>query len=209
MFDPITMALVGAAIGGLTNKKDPLKGAALGAAGGYFVPGLLGGSAAGGAAASGAPGLAATPGAGLSLVAPSGGSAAGGLGMKLGAGSLAAAPEAAAFTGGGLLPPAMGEGTSLLAANSPQLGLLGQLKTAAGYAKPIGEAAGAAQSVSGLLSSPEQPVMAPTPLPQTGTGSQTLAAIAQQGDQQTAAQMQADAQKRQMRRKMIQQMGVV
>ena len=53
MFDPITLALIGGAVGGLTNKKDPLKGALLGAAGGYAGGGLLAPTAAG-AAANGA-----------------------------------------------------------------------------------------------------------------------------------------------------------
>lgn len=43
MFDPFTLALIGGAAGGLLNKKDPLKGALLGAAGGYGG-GLLAGN---------------------------------------------------------------------------------------------------------------------------------------------------------------------
>ena len=42
MADPITMAVVGGSIGAMTNKKDPLKGALLGAAGGYGGGALLG-----------------------------------------------------------------------------------------------------------------------------------------------------------------------
>lgn len=45
--DPITMALLGGAIGGLTSKK-PLQGALLGAAGGAAGGALLGGGASGG-----------------------------------------------------------------------------------------------------------------------------------------------------------------
>lgn len=51
--DPITLSLIGAALGGMTSKK-PLKGAAMGALGGYFLPGLLGAAGTAGAAGAGA-----------------------------------------------------------------------------------------------------------------------------------------------------------
>jgi hypothetical protein len=54
MFPLLIPMAIGAGIGALTNKKDPLKGgllgAGLGAAGGAFAPGLLGGSGAASAA---------------------------------------------------------------------------------------------------------------------------------------------------------------
>lgn len=59
MFDPFTLALMGGAVGGLLNKKDPLTGALMGAAGGYGAGalggagGLLGGTAPSGAAYTG------------------------------------------------------------------------------------------------------------------------------------------------------------
>jgi hypothetical protein len=60
MADPMTLAMVGAAAGAMTNKKDPLKGALLGATlgygGGTLAPGLLGAGAT--QAASGAAGAA-------------------------------------------------------------------------------------------------------------------------------------------------------
>jgi hypothetical protein len=60
MADPMTLAMVGAAAGAVTNKKDPLKGALLGATlgygGGTLAPGLLGTGAT--QAASGAAGAA-------------------------------------------------------------------------------------------------------------------------------------------------------
>lgn len=64
MGDPVTMAMVGASVGAMMNKKDPLKGAMLGAAGGFGGATLLaGGAAAGGAAAGGtAAGASALPG---------------------------------------------------------------------------------------------------------------------------------------------------
>lgn len=61
MFDPFTLALIGGAAGGLLNKKDPLKGALLGAGAGYTGGALAGGGgllgaapAASGASAGGA-----------------------------------------------------------------------------------------------------------------------------------------------------------
>lgn len=63
MFPLFMPMLIGAGIGGLLNKKDPLKGAllgaGLGATGGAVAPGLLGGSAAAGSVgAAGATGAA-------------------------------------------------------------------------------------------------------------------------------------------------------
>lgn len=55
MFDPFTIALIGGAAGGLMNKKDPLKGALLGAGLGYGGGALAsGGGLLGAAPASGA-----------------------------------------------------------------------------------------------------------------------------------------------------------
>ena len=42
MGDPVTMAVVGGTIGAATNRKDPLKGALMGAAGGYAGGSLMG-----------------------------------------------------------------------------------------------------------------------------------------------------------------------
>jgi hypothetical protein len=53
MADPITMAVVGGSIGAMTNKKDPLKGALLGAAGGYGGSALMGAGGFGAGASSG------------------------------------------------------------------------------------------------------------------------------------------------------------
>lgn len=58
-------------------------------------------------------------------------------------------------------------------------GLLEGGKEAMGYVKPIGEAAGAANAVGGLLSG--QQIQAPQPQGINPQGAQTLAQIAQQG----------------------------
>jgi hypothetical protein len=71
MADPVTLAAIGAVAGAATNKKDPIKGALLGATlgygGGAFAPALMGGSAA------------AAPAAGLTGITPMGAQAAAGL----------------------------------------------------------------------------------------------------------------------------------
>ena len=56
MADPVTLAAIGAVAGAATNKKDPVKGALIGATlgfgGGTVAPALMGGGAAGAGAAS-------------------------------------------------------------------------------------------------------------------------------------------------------------
>lgn len=53
MADPVTMAVVGGSVGAMMNKKDPLKGALLGAAGGYGGATLMGAGGLAGAGSSG------------------------------------------------------------------------------------------------------------------------------------------------------------
>lgn len=61
MADPVTLAMMGAAAGAVTNKKDPLKGALLGATlgygGGALAPSLLGTGATAASGAAGAAGV--------------------------------------------------------------------------------------------------------------------------------------------------------
>lgn len=101
--DPITLALIGGAVGGLTNKKDPVTGAMLGAVGGG-AGGLLGVPAAAGAAGGAAGGTGLTLGA-----AGQGLQAAGGTGLAAPATALAqgtVAPPSAMDSFLGLLKPA-------------------------------------------------------------------------------------------------------
>jgi hypothetical protein len=117
MFDPFTIALLGSALGGLTNKKDPLKGALIG----------------------------------------------GGLGLG---GGLLAAPGAAASAGAEGFAGLGGAGGSGLAGGVP--GFLSQpsaLESIMGVAKPVGQAAGAASAVQGLLGNHQQP-LPPSPIAQ-------------------------------------------
>jgi hypothetical protein len=53
MADPVTMAVVGGSIGAMTNEKDPLKGALLGAASGYGGATLMGAGGLAGTSSSG------------------------------------------------------------------------------------------------------------------------------------------------------------
>lgn len=153
MFDPITLALVGGAVGGLLNKKDPIKGALLGAGAGFTggslaAGGLLGGAGAAGGAAGGT-GLTAATGTGLSL-----GTGSGGIGLTAGAGQGATL----ASTSSGL-----GLNAGNAALGSEAGGLLGGMKTAMSYAKPVGEAAMAANAVNGLVNPPQAPIQSGLP----------------------------------------------
>jgi len=74
MGDPVTMAVVGGSVGAMMNKKDPLKGAMLGAMGGYggatLLPTLGAGTAAtGGMTGANVAGSSALTGAGASTAA--------------------------------------------------------------------------------------------------------------------------------------------
>lgn len=62
-------------------------------------------------------------------------------------------------------------------------GMGSALGTASGYVKPIAEAAGAANSVKGLLGSNSQPMQAPQVMQGNPAGAQTLASLYQQGTQ--------------------------
>lgn len=113
MADPVTMAVGGAALGGLLDKKNPLRGAALGGLGGYFAGPALGlageGASAGAAGMGGGTGLLAKEGA-MAGLAPNLANAPtitpsfmGGMGLK-GAGAMGGmlAPEGLAFAAPGV-----------------------------------------------------------------------------------------------------------
>lgn len=178
MFDPFTLALIGGAAGGLLNKRDPLKGALLGAgagaAGGYFAPSLMGGAAA---APAGQGGLLAFNAAKDSQLA-----------------NAALGSEALAGYGGAASPA--------IAVNG-QPELFGQLKDAATAAKPFGDAAGAAVQVNGLLGAKPQGVQASQMQQPMVSGNQVLAQIAQQGQQQMQMEEQAAAKRKQRRQGLL------
>lgn len=182
---PLAMAAMGA----MADKKNPVRGAAIGAGigltGGAAAGGLLGAGAAGaGAAGAGAAGASAAGAAGLGAAGGAGGAAFGNAGLMY-----AGADAAAAGTLGGGASVA---GGSALGASSP--GLLGM---ASQYGKPAMQAFSTAQN-SGLLGGNEQPAQ-PQPIAQAGGGSQILAALAQQGD---PSQMLQQAQMKRRQRRM-------
>lgn len=132
MADPVTMAVVGATAGAALNKDDPLKGALLGAAGGFGGGAALG--ALGGGAAAGAAGAAGASSAGTASLMAGGGALAPGLGASAGlsaAGGSGLGLAAPAMTGFGLTPAASG-----LAAGGASLGASGSM-----LAPSIGSAA--------------------------------------------------------------------
>jgi hypothetical protein len=170
--DILLFSALGGGLGALTGKKPlqgALMGAGLGAAGGAFLPGLLGagGAAAGGEAAATTAGMAGVP---ASVI-----------------------PEGVAFT------PAT---TSQMASMGVALGsggLLGGLKAAGEYAKPIGQAAGAASTASSLLGSHRQPIT-PSPVQQPVYGGNQILAQLAQAPTPGMQQMQMAEQARQRRR---------
>lgn len=117
MADPVTLAAIGAVAGAATNKKDPIKGALLGAGlgfgGGTIAPALLGTGAAATAPAVagftpiGAQAAGALTGAGAAAASP-------GLGAALGS---SVAPAAAGTAGTGFMAKAMTPATLIAAGN--------------------------------------------------------------------------------------------
>lgn len=144
--DPITLGLGGAAIGAMLDSDNPLRGAALGGAGGAIGGAALGGAGAAGAgAAEAAPGMAgalgsgiSAPGASANLMAAQGGlgsglSMGGGTGMA-GAGGLlggqGAGMGAALGSGVGMSTPMLGMTAGEMAPALSMTGQLGKLGSA-------------------------------------------------------------------------------
>jgi hypothetical protein len=168
---PLTMA----ALGAMADKKNPVRGAAIGAGVG-MTGGLLAPAAAGAAGA----GSAAT-----------GAGAAGLLGDATAAGYGGLTAADAATMGGGA---SVAGGSALGTTGASTGGLLGTLGQ---YAKPASQAMQLAGQ-SGLLGGHEQPQPSPFIQPQ-GTGPQVLAQLAQQGDpSQMLAQEDLMRRKRRM-----------
>lgn len=176
----IPMMLGGAGLGALLNKKDPLKGALMGAAlggvGGAAAPGLLGGATAGGVGSQAGMLAAQEAGAGV-----------------MGIGNMGWGGATTGIQGG--LNAALGSG-----AGATTGGLLGNADK---VIKPVGTAMQAAQ----MFTPPtEEPIRAPMPqIPQGG--SQVLSQIATQPQQQQAQNQQMDMQRKQQRQARIRNIG--
>jgi hypothetical protein len=107
----------------------------------------------------------------------------------------------------GLSSSVIPEGVAFAPATAAEMGSMGVsagssglLGTAMQYAKPIGQAANAASSLTGLLGSHRQPIQ-PSPMPMGATaGSQTLGQLATQYDQSAQQQLMAADQARRQRR---------
>ena len=167
--DPFTLAAIGAGIGGLFSK-NKLKGAALGALGGYAggmaAPGLLGGSGAASGAAWATPG------------------------------ELAASGYSAPHSAAGFMEQASELGGAAMDG----------LDKANKAFKPIGQAMGAANMVSGLFSSPP-PIQAPAPNVGGAGGNAQFQALLQQQSQLDGQRAQEDLQRRQAQQQLLAMMG--
>ena len=173
--------LIGAGVGALSNKRNPLEGALLGGALGAGG-GLLGGAMGlGGAAGAAGAGEAATIGLGAQNTAMAG----------LGTGSAV---------------PALSVGTAVPSISVPAAssgGLLGGLKSAAGHAKPFMDAAVPAMQAASMFQKEEQPQIQASPVMQPAGPNMTMNNLMNSiyGEQQQ--QTDKEAQKRAMRRKLI------
>ncbi|CAB4126144.1 hypothetical protein UFOVP73_61 [uncultured Caudovirales phage] len=199
--DPFTLAMIGAGIGGLFSK-DHLKGAMLGGLGGYaggaMMPGLLGGSTAAASVAT-SPGLIGA----AEVAAPEFGAVLPEAGL-MGAGPLPIG-EGLGFGTSGLAAPGL-EGSTMMS----RLGELGstaagKLKTASTALKPVTQAIGAANSVSGLLASPP-PIQAPEPRV-GGGGNPQFQALEQQQLALESQRAQEEAQRRSAQQKLLASFG--
>jgi hypothetical protein len=172
MADPITMAVVGGSIGAMTNKKDPLKGALLGAAGGY-----------GGGALMGAGGL----GAGATQVAGSGGA-------LTGAGASTAANTAF------MAPAGVNPGTMIGASQAAPVSAMGTNPGIfSNFTSPIPAPSNAVSRDIGFFESTFNPniqssSMAPSFMEQVGSGAGQVGQFAQQNPVLTGMALQSAQQ---------------
>ena len=190
MFPLMIPMLIGGGVGLLTNKKNPLEGAlmgaGMGAAGGLLSPAAA--PAAAGAAAPAAAGAAAPAAAG------------------------AAAELGAAGAGGfGTAVPGLSTGTAVpglnAAAAAPPApwydGVLSTAKEVAGNAKPVADAAGTAMMVAQMTKEEPPPPIQASPVMVPGNGSNPQMQGLLQSIQSTDAQRaQEEMQKRQTNRAM-------
>jgi hypothetical protein len=182
-FDPISMAIVGGALGGLMDKKDPLRGAMLGGAGGYFAPGLLGAGEVAGAAAAGQTGVTAAN-AGMGFQAPSLATGGGGLGFQ---GTANLVSPSLATTAGGT--------TAQVASQGPMAGL----KAFGEGIKPVGQAIQTASAAKNLFD-PNTPVAPPPIAPPPVVGQGGAQALTQLASNNAGANIAQENQLRKQRR---------
>lgn len=201
--DILLASLIGGGAGAVFNKKDPMKGAllgaGLGAGGAYLAPGLLGGGAAAGTTgtAAGAAGTAAGTEAGL-------------LGTETGINSMGyLAPEMTGTVAEQAAAPVVNMNTQagmFDTMNHQTGGLLGRTTdTMSKLQKPLGTAATATTLAKNLM--PQDQPMQPSPIaPPTATGPQGLQQLAGQNDQLNQQRQQSDYEQRKKRQDMITRM---
>ena len=182
MGDPVTMAVVGASAGAMMNKKDPLKGALLGAAGGYGGASMMGLGAA--------PNIASTAGTT-------------GLGMAGNAASTTMPGAVGAF--GQAVPAMVPEVTPAAAANLTSL-IDGGLS--ADLALDAANAAGTAGGYTGLGMA-GNPAANMSLLDKFGAGAKELGQYAQQNPVLTAMAMQTGQSLLQQREPQLQSPGLM
>ena len=185
MFPLMVPMLIGGGIGLLTNKKNPLEGALMGA----------GMGAAGG------------------LLSPAAAPAAAGAAAPAAAGAGAAAELGAAGAGGfGTAVPGLSTGTAVPGLNAAAAapppapwydGVLSTAKEVAGNAKPVADAAGTAMMVAQMTKEEPPPPIQASPVMVPGNGSNPQMQGLLQSIQSTDAQRaQEEMQKRQTNRAM-------
>lgn len=181
MFPLMIPMLIGAAGGSLMNRKNPLKGALLGAgmgaAGGAFAPGLLGGAA--GTSTAGTAGLLGVPGA------------------ATGAGSQAAMLAAQNQGFGAIGSQMLGQaaGTASGAAVPASVNAMAGAQRLFEAAKKAMEPVGTAMQVAQMVAPEPEPVMPPQPLQTTPLD---LSGILSMDQQQQAQDLEEQMRRRSM-----------
>ncbi len=174
MFDPITLSLVGAGLGALQSKRDPIKGAMMGGLLGYAGGagmGLLGGQAAGTAGLGS--GVSGTLGAEGLAMAPE-------VGFGGASGLTGAAPSGlkATMDMGNLGMTATGTPNAIAAANPSMM------EQVMGVAKPVGATLGAVSAAKSLFPEDKMPQIMPSPIAQPPvSGPQGLSNLASMNTQ--------------------------
>jgi hypothetical protein len=202
MGDPVTMAVVGASVGAMMNKKDPLKGAMLGAVGGYGGAALMPAGAAGTYTGLGMAGTSAGTAAGTtSALTGTGASTAAFInptGVNAGANALMGASQAVP-TGATATPGIFSNVTAPISISQP---LTYEQATATGLQRSYG--------LESLLNpNIESSSMAPSFMEQVGSGAGQVGQFAQQNPVLTQMAMQSAQQMMQQPQRRSQPPGLL
>lgn len=209
---------IGAVAGALSNKKNPLAGAAMGAG-----MGAMGGAGAGLLGAAGAAGSAGAAGAASGAASGAAGASAAGMSGALGSGisgSLGSALPGAASSlgsgvGGGLLSAGSGVGSGMAGslgggiAGASSLPMSGGMTAAASqtpslmsYAEPIAKVANAANQGASMFQKGESDIPPPAPV-NVPMPNNSLGQLATSNTTADLMRQQGEDQKREIRKQMI------